>query len=128
MRIEGNSGAGIHLPPTDYIHNDIEGKHVVYTTLRQIAKHMVGLDLCCHNGRLYTRHGKKYYRPYRNFFAGRNRAFTREKGITPYRYLETSVLTEPLYQLFYQFYRDLSWKLPGYLSDKRRIGKRKIPS
>ena len=73
MRMEENCGAGIHLPPTDYIHTDIEGKHVIYTTLRQTAKHTVGLDRCCHNGRLYTRHGKKYFRPYRNFFAGKNR-------------------------------------------------------
>lgn len=73
MRTEENNRAGIHLPPTDYIHTDIEGKNIVYTTLRQIVKHMVGLDRCCHNSRLYTRHGKKYYRPYRNFFAGQNK-------------------------------------------------------
>ena len=76
MRMEENCGAGIHLPPTDYIHTDIEGKHVIYTTLRQTAKHTVGLDRCCHNGRLYTRHGKKYFRLYRNFFAGKNRDAT----------------------------------------------------
>lgn len=31
----------------------------------ELAKHCVGLD----RKKPYTRHGKKYYRPYRNYFA-----------------------------------------------------------
>ena len=39
-----------------------------HCTERQIALHVVGLD--CKNP--YTRHGRKFYRPYRNYFAGEN--------------------------------------------------------
>lgn len=31
----------------------------------ELAKHCIGLD----SKKPYTRHGKKFYRPYRNFFA-----------------------------------------------------------
>lgn len=63
----------IHLHPTDYVHTDEDGRHITCTTLRQKAKHVVGLDRCCHNGRLYIRHGKRFYHPSRNYFAGRDK-------------------------------------------------------
>lgn len=30
-----------------------------------LAKHMIGMD----NKKVYTRHGRKFYRPYRNYFS-----------------------------------------------------------
>lgn len=35
----------------------------------ELAKHCIGLD----RKKPYVRHGKKYYRPYRNFFATRKK-------------------------------------------------------
>lgn len=73
IKTEASNLPEIHLPPTDYVHTDEDGRHITYTTLRQKAKHVVGLDRCCHNGRLYIRHGKRFYHPYRNYFAGRDK-------------------------------------------------------
>lgn len=40
------------------------------------AKHCIGLRDYNNRGRLYTRHGRRFYKPYRNYFA------TPSKGIT----------------------------------------------
>lgn len=60
----------MELPKEEYIHVEENGHWVTYCTLRQKALHTIGLDDA---GRgLYTRHGKKFYRPYRNYFCGRD--------------------------------------------------------
>ena len=51
----------IKLPETEYIHKD----GVTYTTMRQHVLHCIGLD----DRRPYTRHGRKFYRPWRNYFS-----------------------------------------------------------
>lgn len=61
----------IELPKEDYIHVEENGRTITYCTLRQQVKHVIGLD----NKNPYTRHGKKFYRPYRNGWGGRNKKF-----------------------------------------------------
>ena len=61
----------IEFPEEDYIQVEEDGKMATYATLRQEAMHVIGLD----RRKPYTRHGKKFYRPYRNGWGGRNKKF-----------------------------------------------------
>lgn len=69
--------AMIKLPEEEYIHKIQDGKQVTYCTLRQLCLHTIGLRLngMSNHGRLYTRHGKRYFRPYRNYFGGKEECF-----------------------------------------------------
>ena len=58
----------INLPEQSYIRYEENGKTITICTLRQKALHTIGLDDYRHKP--YRRHGKKYYRPYRNYFYG----------------------------------------------------------
>lgn len=60
----------VELPEQEYIHVEENGRMITYCTLRQKALHTIGLNSCHVGRRLYTRHGKKYYKPYRNYFCG----------------------------------------------------------
>lgn len=55
----------IELPNEEYIQKD----GVTYCTLLQIVKHTIGMDDYNSRHSPYIRHGKKYYRPWRNFFS-----------------------------------------------------------
>lgn len=58
----------ITLPETEYIHRD--GK--TYCTMRQQVLHCIGMnDSCSYGHGPYTRHGRKFYRPWRNYFSTR---------------------------------------------------------
>lgn len=65
----------IALPDNQYEHYEKDGKTITVCTLRQISLHTIGLNLDgrSNRGRLYTRHGKKFYKPYRNYFSGNNK-------------------------------------------------------
>ena len=65
----------IFLPEQEYIQREEYGKQITVCTLRQIALHTIGLRLDGRsNGRrLYTRCGKRYYKPYRNYFSGNSK-------------------------------------------------------
>lgn len=65
----------IKLPKEEYERIEKNGKTVIVCTLRQVCLHTIGLKLngLGNKGRLYTRHGKKYYNPYRNYFSGNNK-------------------------------------------------------
>lgn len=63
-------GTYIELPKEEYLHIKKGAHTVVVCTMRQKVLHMIGLNSGHIKGRLYTRHGKKYYRPYRNYFCG----------------------------------------------------------
>ena len=58
----------IRLPDEEYIQVQENGRTVTYCTMRQKAMHIIGLDDPRHKP--YTRHGKKFYKPYRNYFSG----------------------------------------------------------
>lgn len=62
----------IKLPENEYEYRAENGKTIAICTLRQICLHTIGLNLDgrSNKGRLYTRHGKKFYKPYRNYFFG----------------------------------------------------------
>lgn len=63
----GLEKAKIELPKEEYIQEkQPDGRVIIYCTMRQKALHIIGLDNC--RKRPYTRHGKKFYRPYRNYF------------------------------------------------------------
>lgn len=68
-------GSAILLPEQEYIQSEENGKQITICTLRQIALHTIGLRLDgrSNRGRLYTRHGTRYYKPYRNYFSGNNK-------------------------------------------------------
>lgn len=51
----------MQLPDEEYIRKD--GK--TYCTFLQVVKHTIGMD----SRNCYTRHGRKFYKPYRNYFA-----------------------------------------------------------
>lgn len=59
----------IELPKEEYIQVEENGKTVTYCTLRQKVMHVIGMDY----RKPYTRHGKKFYRPYRNSWGGRDK-------------------------------------------------------
>lgn len=54
----------IKLPDEEYTTVVRDGKIYHVCTLRQMVLHTIGLDY----KRPYIRHGKKFYRPYRNYF------------------------------------------------------------
>lgn len=58
----------MELPKEEYLYVEEDGRKVTYCTMRQKALHTIGLNSSHTSRRLYTRHGKKYYRPYRNYF------------------------------------------------------------
>lgn len=62
----------IDFPKEECIHVEDDGIMVSYCTLRQMSLHTIGLNSGHVGRRLYTRHGKKYYKPYRNYFCGNN--------------------------------------------------------
>ena len=62
----------MELPKEEYIHVTENGKMITCCTMRQKALHVIGLNSCPGRRRLYTRHGKKYYKPYRNYFCGKD--------------------------------------------------------
>lgn len=60
----------IVLPEKEYVQVEENGKMVCYCTMRQKVLHTIGLD---HSyGKVYTRHNKRFYKPYRNYFAGKD--------------------------------------------------------
>ena len=63
----------IDLPKDEYIMEVINGRIYHVCTLRQMVLHTIGLDYA----RPYTRHGRKFFRPYRNYFTtnGKSAAF-----------------------------------------------------
>lgn len=61
------------LPKEEYIHVEENGHKVTYCTMRQKVLHTIGLNSGHTGRRLYTRHGKKYYKPYRNYFYGNDK-------------------------------------------------------
>lgn len=63
----------IELPKEEYIQSQESGKTVTYCTLRQKVFHIIGLD----EKRPYTRHGKKFYRPFRNSWGGSDKELDR---------------------------------------------------
>ena len=63
----------MELPKEEYIHIEENGRKITYCTMRQKALHTIGLNSGNVGWRLYTRHGKKYYKPYRNYFYGNDR-------------------------------------------------------
>ena len=63
----------ISLPEREYNTVEEDDRKIVYCTMRQKALHTVGLNSGNVGRRLYTRHGKKYYKPYRNYFFGADR-------------------------------------------------------
>lgn len=63
----------MELPKEEYFHVEENGHNVTYCTMRQKALHTIGFNSCHVWRRLYTRHGKKYYKPYRNYFCGRDK-------------------------------------------------------
>lgn len=64
----------VYLPKDEYIHKMENGKMITYCTLRQKALHTIGLNSY---GRPYTRHGRRFYRPYRNYFGGHDKDLDR---------------------------------------------------
>lgn len=57
------------FPSNEYEHYEKDGKRITVCTMRQKALHTIGLNSSHTGRRLYTRHGKKYYKPYRITFA-----------------------------------------------------------
>lgn len=59
--------AEITLPKEEYIQEkQPDGRVFHYCTMRQKAMHIIGMDNCRVSP--YKRHGKTFYRPYRNYF------------------------------------------------------------
>lgn len=56
------------LPEDEYIQVLENGSKVTYCTLRQKVLHIIGMDY----KRPYTRHGRKFYKPYRNTWGGKD--------------------------------------------------------
>lgn len=63
----------VELPAEEYNHFEQDGRQITVCTMRQKALHTIGLNSGHVGRRLYTRHGKKYYKPYRNYFCGNDK-------------------------------------------------------
>lgn len=63
----------IVLPDREYEHYEKDGKRITVCTMRQKVLHTIGLNSGHIKRRLYTRHGKRYYKPFRNYFSGSDR-------------------------------------------------------
>ncbi len=61
------------LPESEYEHYEKDGHRITVCTMRQKVLHVIGLNSGHVGRRLYTRHGKKYYKPYRNYFCGKDK-------------------------------------------------------
>ena len=61
------------LPQNEYEHYEKNGKQITVCTLRQKALHTIGINSSHVGRRLYIRHGQKYYKPYRNYFCGKDK-------------------------------------------------------
>lgn len=61
----------IVLPSEEYTHETApDGRIITRCTMRQIVLHTIGLnDSGSSRHRPYTRHGRKFYRPWRNYFS-----------------------------------------------------------
>lgn len=62
----------MELPKEEYIKVEKDGQIYTCCTMRQKALHTIGLNSSYPRikKRLYTRNGKRYYKPYRNYFYG----------------------------------------------------------
>lgn len=67
----------MELPKEEYTYVWENGRKITYCTMRQKALHTIGLNSGHVGRRLYTRHGKKYYKPYRNYFCGNDKDLDR---------------------------------------------------
>lgn len=97
----------IELPDKEYIQVVKNGKTVTYCTMRQKVLHVVGLDNARH--RPYTRHGKRFYKPYRNYFSGNDKDLDVlvDAG---YMDVEESGYEEPNdYRIYYFNRKGLDW-------------------
>ena len=63
----------LKLPEKEYEHYEKDGKQITVCTVRQKALHTIGLNSGHVGRRLYTRHGKRYYKSFRNYFSGNDR-------------------------------------------------------
>ncbi len=60
------------LPKEEYIKVKENGRIVTLCTVRQKALHTIGYNSGHVGRRLYTRHGRRYYKPFRNYFCGKD--------------------------------------------------------
>ena len=81
----------MELPKEEYIHIVENGRKITYCTMRQKVLHTIGFNSIHVGRRLYTRHGKKYYKPYRNYFCGRDKDLDKlvEAGYMDFREYDT---------------------------------------
>lgn len=85
----------IELPKEEYLHIT-DGVHsITVCTMRQKVLHMIGLNSGKTKHRLYTRHGKKYYKPFRNYFAGLDPDLDRLEKAGYIEYWESEVQGRP---------------------------------
>lgn len=64
----------LKLPTELYIHETSpDGQKITYCTMRQQVLHCIGMvDSCSSRHKPYRRHGRTFYRPWRNFFSTPN--------------------------------------------------------
>lgn len=67
-----NNADEIVLPEKLYTYEECpDGRVITYCTMRQQVLHCIGMvDSCSQRHKPYRRHGKTYYRPWRNYFCG----------------------------------------------------------
>lgn len=75
----------LELPKEEYTTEVRNGKTYHVCTLRQMVLHTIGLG---DYRQSYTRHGRKFYRPYRNYFT------TTGKSATFHPLVEAGYMTE----------------------------------
>lgn len=63
----------MELPKEEYTYTEENGRTITYCTMRQKALHTIGLNASHVGRRLYKRHGKQYYKPFRNYFCGQDK-------------------------------------------------------
>lgn len=65
-----NNADEIVLPEKLYTYEECpDGRVITYCTMRQQVLHCIGMvDSCSHRHKPYRRHGKTFYRPWRNYF------------------------------------------------------------
>lgn len=69
--VYGDAGIGKTMGIREYVRTHPDTAVMITCTLRQMALHTIGLNSPNIGRRLYTRHRKKYYKPFRNYFYGK---------------------------------------------------------
>lgn len=98
----------IIFPKENYVRVERDGTTFMVCTIRQKALHTIGLEPGKTNGKKYSRNGKKFYKPYRNYFEGNDKDLDRLVDVG-YMNFKESVVDNELKRTYHFTKKGLDW-------------------